>query len=222
MGVGGVLEINDNRAQVVGICKVSRTFQSQPVIYTTYTRATSFAPPERKLLSFVLVKAQEGVNPKDLCRKIERITGLAAYTSDQFTRLTIDYFMKNTGIPINFGVAVLLGFIIGTAIAGQTFYNFTLDNLPFFGAFKAMGAGNRLLMKMVLLQAMYAGSIGWGLGIGAASFFGYISSNTELSFYLHWQLYLLSGLSIFLICLFSAILSMIKIFRLEPAVVFKG
>ena len=68
--VGDVLEINDRRAVVVGISKVSRTFQSQPVVYTTYSRATNYAPRERKLLSFVLVKAAEGVNPTELARKI--------------------------------------------------------------------------------------------------------------------------------------------------------
>ncbi len=220
--MGDILELNDRRASVEGICKISRTFQSRPVIYTTYKRALSFSPPERKMLSFILVKAEKGIPLHELCRNITKNTGLAAYTSDEFASLTIDYFMKNTGIPINFGVAVLLGFIIGTAIAGQTFYNFTLDNLQFFGAFKAMGASNSLLMRMIFLQAMYVGAIGWGLGIGAAALFGFLSMNTELSFYLHWQLYLLSGFSIFIICVFSAILSMIRIFRLEPAVVFKG
>ncbi|MBL8758576.1 MAG: ABC transporter permease, partial [Phycisphaerae bacterium] len=37
--VGDTLELNDRRAVVVGICRVRRTFQSQPVIYTTYSRA---------------------------------------------------------------------------------------------------------------------------------------------------------------------------------------
>ncbi len=45
--VGDTLEINDHRAIVVGICRTSRTFQSQPVVYTTYTRATTYAPNER-------------------------------------------------------------------------------------------------------------------------------------------------------------------------------
>src|SRR5262249_37142192 len=40
--VGDTLEVNDRRAVVVGICRVSRTFQSQPVIYTTYTRALEY------------------------------------------------------------------------------------------------------------------------------------------------------------------------------------
>jgi putative ABC transport system permease protein len=45
--VGSTVELNDHRAVVVGICRVSRTFQSLPVVYTTYTRATTFAPMER-------------------------------------------------------------------------------------------------------------------------------------------------------------------------------
>ena len=53
-----------------------------------------------------------------------------------------------------------LGFLVGTAIAGQTFYNFTLDNLRHFGALKAMGAGNGQLLKMILLQAGVVGTIG--------------------------------------------------------------
>ena len=111
--VGDTLEINDHRAVVVGICRVTRTFQSQPVIYTTYSRATSFAPRERKLLSFVLVKAGAGEDPKALTERIRENTGLAAYTAQEFKDLTYRYYVKNTGIPINFGIAVALGFLIG-------------------------------------------------------------------------------------------------------------
>ena len=32
--------------------------------------------------------------------------------------MTIDYYLKYTGIPINFGITALLGFLVGTAIAG--------------------------------------------------------------------------------------------------------
>ena len=158
--IGDTLEINDHRAVVVGICRVSRTFQSQPVIYTTYSRATVFAPRERKLLSFVLVKARTGENPKALCERIKRSTGLAAYTSQEFKDVTYNYYMKYTGIPINFGIAVALGFLIGTAIAGQTFYNFTLENLRYFGTLKAMGATNGMLLRMILLQALMVGKSG--------------------------------------------------------------
>lgn len=220
--VGDTLELNDHRAVVVGICRVSRTFQSQPVIYTTYSRATQFAPRERKLLSFVVVKADEGVTPEALCARIKAATGLEALTKDEFSWRTVMYFMKYTGIPINFGIAVALGFLVGTAIAGQTFYNFTLDNLRHFGALKAMGAGNGRLLRMILLQAIVVGLIGYGLGVGLASLFGVLSGSTELSFRLLWQTLAVAAGAITIICALSAVLSMVKVFRLEPAIVFRG
>lgn len=219
--LGDVLELNDRRATVVGIARVTRTFQSQPVIYTTYTRAIGFAPRERKLLSFVLVKARAGEDLQALTARIQSATGLAAYTRDEFKMLTVQYFMKNTGIPINFGMAVLLGFIIGAAVAGQTFYNFTLDNLRQFGVLKAMGTGNGMLLRMILLQATVVGTIGWGLGVGAAALFGYVFRDGVLAFKFPWQLLVISGGAVTLICIFAALLSILKVIKLEPAIVFK-
>ena len=220
--VGDVLEINDRRAVVVGISRVSRTFQSQPVVYTTYSRATNFAPRERKLLSFVLVKAADGVNPTELARKISKNTGLAAYTAQEFKDLTYNFYMKSTGIPINFGIAVMLGFLIGTAIAGQTFYNFTLENLRYFGTLKAMGTTNGVLLRMILLQALVVGVLGFGLGVGGAALFGYLMRGSELAFRLVPEILLLAGGAITLIIVLSALISIRKVMKLEPAIVFKA
>jgi putative ABC transport system permease protein len=220
--VGDTLELNDKRAIVVGIAKSTRTFQSQPVVYTTYSRAIGYAPRERKLLSFVLVKAKPGVDPHVLTRRIRDITGLAAYTKSEFEELTVMYFMKNTGIPINFGISVTLGFIVGAAIAGQTFYNFTLENLRQFGVLKAMGTSNWTLLRMILLQAILVGSVGYGLGVGLSALFGFAMRNTILAFKFPWQLLVFSGGGVTLICMFAALISIRKVIKLEPAVVFKG
>jgi putative ABC transport system permease protein len=219
--VGDTLELNDHRAVVVGICKVARTFNSQPVVYTTYNRATTFAPQERKLLSFVLVKAAPGQDVKELCDRITRTTGMAAYSQRQFIDKTYQYFMDHTGIPVNFGISVVLGFIVGTAIAGQTFYQFTLENLRHFGALKAMGAGNVLVLKMIGLQALLVGGVGYGLGVGLASAFGFATRNTELSFRLPWWLMVASFGAVMVICAIASIFSIWKVLKLEPAVVFK-
>ncbi|MDP9172782.1 MAG: ABC transporter permease [Planctomycetota bacterium] len=220
--IGDTLELNDHRAVVVGICENSRTFQSQPVVYTTYSRATTFAPQERKLLSFILVKAVAGVDPKQLCQRITSATGLGAFTRKDFIWKTVNYFMINTGIPINFGISVALGFFVGTVIAGQTFYNFTLDNLKHFGALKAMGANNSTLFKMIVFQALMVGAIGYGLGLGLASLFGSLTSKSELAFWMPWQLLLVSAAAVTIICIISAVISLSKIITLEPAIVFKG
>lgn len=220
--VGDIMELNDHLVKVVGICEVSRTFQSQPVIYTTYANATMIAPFQRKLLSFVLAYAKAPFIPEQVCDQIKAQTGLAAYTPEQLNRLTVEYYAKYTGIFVNFGVAIFLGFIIGSAIAGQTLYNFTVDHLPYFGVFKAMGAENGLLVKMVLLQALLVSSLGWGIGIGAAALFGIVTANTELSFNMPLFLYFASGLSILLISLLSAFICVKRVIKLDPAIVFKS
>src|SRR5215470_18811744 len=220
--IGDTLELNDHRATVVGLASVTRTFQSQPVIYTTYSRATLFAPRERKLLSFVLAKMTPGQDPTVVAERMRQATGLAAYTRAGSSQLTVDYFMTITSSPSYFGIAVGLGFIVGTAIAGQTFYNFTLDNLRHFGALKAMGASNGTLLGMILLQALVVGSLGYGLGVGVAALFGHFLGSTELAFRLPWQLLGLSAAAITCICLASALISIRKVMQLEPAIVFKG
>jgi putative ABC transport system permease protein len=220
--VGDSIELNDHRGTVVGLCRVARTFQSQPVIYTTYSRATTFAPRERRLLSFVLVKARDGVDPPELCARIRSATGLAALTEEDFRWTTMLYFMKYTGIPINFGMSVLLGFLVGTIVAGMTFFNFTLDNLRHFGALKAMGASAGQLISMIVLQAVLVGSLGWGMGVGGAALFGSATGGTELAFLMPWQLLAVSGAAVLLICAISAVICVVKVLRLEPAIVFKG
>lgn len=221
--VGDSLEVNDHRGVVVGICKITQTFQANPVIYTTYSRATTFAPQERKLLSFVVAKVKPGEDVREVCDRIVLTTGLKAYTPAEFKKLTFMYFLRYTGMPINFLTAVALGFIVGITISGQTFYNFTLDNLRYFGTLKAMGATNRALLFMILFQALIVGIIGYGLGVGLASAWGGIlSPRTQIAFKLPWQLLLITAGAVMFICLSAAALSIRKVMKLEPAVVFRS
>ena len=222
--LGKVIEMNDHRAIIVGICQASRTFQSNPVVYTTYSKAKGYVPTERKPLSYILAKAEPGREPKEVADAIRRQTGLGAMTGDDFAWKTIEYYLKYTGIPINFGITALLGFFVGTAIAGQTFYNFTLENLKQFGALKAMGATNGKIVQMILLQALVVGLLGYGIGVGLAAAFGNSKAvkEGELAFFLPWQLLPIAGGAVVLICILASLLSVRKVMVLEPAVVFRG
>lgn len=222
--IGKRFEMNDHEAEIVGICKASRTFQTFPVVYTRYSQALEYVPPERKVLSFVLAEAVKGKNVDEVCRRIEAQTGLRAVTGKQFEWITMWYFMRKTGIPFNFGITVALGFVVGTAIAAQTFYLFTIENIKQYGALKAMGAGNWTLMSMILLQAMLVSLIGFGLGIGGATWFGTIasSSGSRLAFYMPFEVFLATGVAVTAIGTLSSLLSMQRVMVVEPAVVFQG
>ena len=134
-------------------------------------------------MTFVLAQPQDGVSARrSLPADRKRDTGLMALTQDQFFWKTICYFLGSTGIPVNFGITIALGFIVGAAITGQTFYLFTIENLKQFGALKAMGVSNLRIIGMILLQAVVVGLVGYGIGIGlTAAFFESTSGITHLA-----------------------------------------
>jgi putative ABC transport system permease protein len=221
--LGRVLEMNDHRAVIVGICKASDTFQTFPILYTRYHQAVQFIPQERRFMSAVLVQAEEGADHRQVCQRIEQRTGRKALTRQQFIWETISYFMRRTGIIINFSITVGLGFIVGCAIAGQTFYSFTLENLNQFGSLKAMGLSNTRIVGMVLFQALVVGVLGYCLGVGLAALFGELVPRfTRLAFYMPWQVLVITAGSVAFIVTISSLLSIRKVLVLEPAVVFRG
>jgi putative ABC transport system permease protein len=221
--LGRTFEMNDRRAVLVGICKASRTFQTFPIIYTRFSQALRFAPQERKALSFILAAPKPGLDAKELCERITKQTRLKALTREEFAWVTIWYYLRRTGIPINFGTTVLLGFFVGTAIAGQTFYLFTIENLRQFGALKAMGLTNLRLIGMVLFQGVFVGTVGYGLGIGLAVGFGLLSERSDrLSFFMPWQVLVGTAVAVLLIVVLSSIFSLRKVLVLEPAQVFRA
>ncbi|MDH5668690.1 MAG: ABC transporter permease [Nitrospira sp.] len=220
--VGTVFELNDKVARVVAIAKTQKSFTNIPVVYTTYERAIRYMPRERRTLSYVLAKAKDGVPTDLLIARIREHTGLGAFTAEDFSWKTITWVLKNTGIGINFGTTIFLGFIVGMAIAGQTFYLFTVENLRQFGALKAMGASGFTLARMILLQAFTVGLTGYGVGVGLATGFGVLAATGgELPFAETWQLLVFVLIALLTICAVSAAISIIKLARLEPAVVFR-
>jgi putative ABC transport system permease protein len=221
--LGRTFEMNDRRAVLVGLTKARRTFQSFPICYTRYSQAVLFAPPERKVLSFVLADPAPGVDPEEVCRRIEERTGLQALTRSQFVWKTIRYYLEKTGIPVNFGITVFLGFLVGTAIAGQTFYLFTVENIRQFGALKAMGTSNWTILWMVLAQALQVGVVGYGVGVGLAALFGQaVRGGTRLSFFMPWQVLAITAAAVFVIVLLASLLSIRKVLVVDPAIVFRS
>jgi putative ABC transport system permease protein len=222
--LGQMLEMNDHRVRLVGICNASAPFTNFPVVFTRYSQALSYVGRERKLLSFILAKPEPGVSIAELNRRIESTTGLRAMSGAQFGWATIVYYLKNTGIPVNFGLTVSIALIVGTVVAGQTFYIFTIENLKQFGALKAIGVSDRRIVGMILLQALVVGAIGYSLGMGmAATFFAvFVNKIATRGIVLLWQVMLGDAAIVLLIVIAASIMSIRRVLVLEPAVVFRG
>src|SRR2546425_2969284 len=222
--VDRTLEMNDHRAVIVGISDASAPFLSFPVIHTRYSQAVNFVGRERTQLSYVLARSSPGVSGQEVTRRIEAQTGLRARTTDEFRWDCIRYYLRNTGIPVNFGITITIALIVGTVVAGQTFYLFTLENLKQFGALKAIGVTNWRLTGMVLLQAFTVGVMGFGIGTGmAAAFFEMtLQKIATRGIILMWQSVALTGGCILFVVIIASLLSIRRVIVLEAAAVFLG
>ena len=222
--LGRTFELNDRRAVLVGVCQVAPPFFSDPIIYARYSQAARYVPRERNLMNYILVKAKDGVDPAELCRCIEDRTGRMALTGRQFFWKTVGYFLGSTGIPVNFGITIALGFIVGAAVTGQTLYLFIVENLKQFGALKAMGIPNRGILWMIVLQALLVGGLGFGLGVGLTAIFFIATGNiTHLAgLHMTWAALLGTGAAVVVIVIATSIVSARRVLTLEPAIVFRG
>ena len=221
--IGERLELNDQRAVIRGIADAIPSFTSTVVLYTKYSQALRYVPGTRNRLSFVLVGAENPAEAKALSERIERETGLKAQTRDEFARDGVQFIIENTGIPLNFGITVLLGFIVGVAIVGLTFSLFIRDNIKQFGALKAIGVTNGKLRMMVAAQAGMVGMVGYGLGLlGTVGFIWSFSGDpTFKGFYIPWQIPLISLVAIVLIIALTGWLALRNVMKTEPAAVFR-
>jgi putative ABC transport system permease protein len=228
--VGDRFEINDIEARVVGICQAMRSFTGGPYLWTTYERALQYTPPQRKMLSAVIAAPIEGMTADDAADEITRKTGLRAYVNrgfgenpKDFNTATVWWYVKNTGIPISFGTTVVIGFIVGVAIACQTFYAFVLDNLTYLGALKAMGMSNARLSLMLVIQSATVGMIGFGIGLLATAGFAYAAiEHQQPPFVMPWQIPVVAFAVIQVICMLAALMGIVRLSLYEPAMVFRA
>ncbi|WP_343345335.1 ABC transporter permease [Sphingomicrobium sp. XHP0239] len=220
--LGTRLELNDRRAVIRGITDSTPTFTSQVTLMTRYSNALGYVPGQRNRMSFVLVKAAEGQDIDALTDRIEEQTGLRARTRDEFARDGVDFIIENTGIPLNFGITVILGFIVGVAIVGLTFSLFIRDNIKQFGALKAIGVHNGTIRRMVAAQAGLVGFIGYSFGVfGATLFFEVFDDPTFKGFYTPWQIPVISFVAVSLIIGITGWIALRGVMKTEPAAVFR-
>lgn len=220
--IGDVFEMNDRRAKVVGVVSVSPGMGGAAYVFTTWDRAKDYAPNQRKMLTYILASPSEGLDSAEVAKTIQAETGLQAVTEKRMKRMTSEWMIENSPVPLVVGVIVGIGFLVGVVVSGQTFYTFVLENTPSLGALKAMGASANDLAAMIIAQAFTIGLIGFGIGSGLmAGLFSILPKDT-VPLLLLWPVPIIVFLAILGICVFVAIISVYRVSRIEPAIVFRN
>lgn len=221
--LGDEFLVNNSAVRIAGEVKGRPKFLPQVALYMTYSNAAKVLPPERNRLTFVLASVQDGHDAEEVARRIEDATGLRARTSERFASGTAMWFVRNSEVLRNILVIVSAAAMVGFAITGLMLYMFTKENARYYATLKAIGASNLLLTRMVLAQAMIAGAMGLGLGVGACVAFGLsMNAATGFPFRVAWPT--LGGVSVLVLAVTAcaAVISTRSVLKVEPGTVFKN
>ncbi|CAN5883134.1 ABC transporter permease [soil metagenome] len=221
--IGHQTEIQGVHAEVVAITSGIRSFTTSPIIFSDLRTARSFLPQlGTEAVTYVLVKVAPGQRLADVQARINALANLAAYPTSQFSQRTRSYWSTRTGVGAGFFTTAVLGIIVGFVVVGQILYSGTLQYIREYGTLKAMGARNGAVVQVILAQAMISAALGFIVGAPLAMGMRAAMKAANLSVALSPQLYIATLVITAVMCAFAALLSIVKVLRLDPASVFKG
>jgi putative ABC transport system permease protein len=221
--LGQVAEIRGQRARVVGFTRGIRTFTTAPPVFTSFKNAQDFLGLREDQVLFLLVKAAPDAPPAALASVIEAaVPATSARTADDWRRQQRDYWLLGTGAGITVLIAAGLGLLVGVVVVAQTIYAATVDHIREFGTLKAMGATNGYLYRVIVTQAVISATIGYLVAIAVALVVSQGSQAGTTAIVIPAPLAAALFVTTLAMCVAASMISIHKVTRLDPALVFKG
>jgi putative ABC transport system permease protein len=222
--VGDYRDILYRRLQIVGISQGVKSFTTAPFVFTSYKLAQSlvaYIGPDNTV--FVVARVAPGFTVEQVVASLkEKLSGVDVYSSQDFSRKTRLYWTIETGVGFSFLLTIIISFLVGMLIVGQTIYNSTMEHIKEFGTLKALGAENYEIYKIIFSQALINALAGYlislFLTLASVKFYETVGTvmvvNTALN---------LGVLALTLVmCLSAAAVSIRKIKHIDPAILFRG
>ncbi len=151
-----------------------------------------------------------------------RLPSAEVYSKQEYSWISINYWLTRTGIGISFGAATCLGLLVGLVMVAQTLYAFVLDRLSEFGTLKAIGASNRQLLHLLLIQSLIIAVLGSAAGIVLALLAQQLFSTPRSPITIPFSVKAISCLLVTAICMFSSLLPFLKVRSLDPQYVIQA
>lgn len=221
--LGQLVEIRGRRARVSGFTRGIRTFTTAPLVFTSFKSAQSYFGLEEDQTTYLLVKVDPGADARRLKQQLlARVAGVDVYTTAELSRKQQTYWMLGTGAGFTVLLAAGLGLLVGVVVVAQTIYAATMDHLREYGTLKAMGASNGYLYRVIIKQAAISGMIGYLLGMVLSLLIVRASEQSAVAIIVPWPLAIGLLGSTLVMCVSASMVSINKVTRIDPAMVFKG
>ena len=222
--VGDYLDVLHRRLQVVGISEGIRSFTTAPFIFTSYTTAQQIAGFVGELKTvFVIAKVAPGFTVNTVKENLaKRINGVDIYSRAEFSTKTRMYWTIETGVGFSFLLTIIISFLVGILIVGQTIYNSTMEHIKEFGTLKALGAENSEIYKIVFSQSLITALLGYAISLVIILCSSKLFESLGTIMVVQVWTNLLVLVLTLIMCLSSAAISIRRVKTIDPAILFRG
>jgi putative ABC transport system permease protein len=214
-------EINGVTVDIAATTKRIRSFTTLPFVFTNIENARRLTGAQQNQASYERVLLTPDANLEDVRSELAlRLPDTEVLTQAEFVTRSQSYWLFQTGAGAALIAGAVLGLIVGIVIVAQTLYSSTKDHINEFATLRALGAGRGYIVKVILMQAVLSGLIGYSLGIMLA--LGVITAAQDTKLTVIMTPHLAATLFAITIgmCVFAAISAIVKVVRIDPAVVF--
>src|SRR5438552_2863142 len=219
--IGDTAEIREQRARVAVVTRGVRSFTTTPYVFTTIDRARDYmgAPPNKA--TYFIVRTAPGASVAGVRRELAaRLSDAEVLSSDEFRRRSRSFWLFGTGAGAALFASAVLGIIVGTVIVAQTLYSSTKDHLNEFATLRAIGSSGRYIHKVIIWQALLSAVIGFCIAAGIGLIIVDRTAESALPIMMTPLLTLALFALTVVMCVLSAIGAIVKVMRIDPAMVF--
>jgi putative ABC transport system permease protein len=220
--VGQRTEIGGVRSRIVAVTSGIRSFTLSPFVFTNLDAAHAYTGVPEDRFTYVLVKAAPGVDVPSLVERLRRIPHVQVFDAKTYSKRVRAYWSERSGVGAGFLTTAALGVVVGLVIVGQILYSGTLEHIREYGTLKAMGAANGAIVRLILAQALISSIVGLVAGGVLACGARAAMKLGNLNVVLSGPLLVATAILTVAMCALAALLSILKVFRLDPATVFKA
>jgi putative ABC transport system permease protein len=221
LNLGSIREISGRNVTVGGFTWGLIPF-GPSYAFADFDLARELAKTPQDRASFVLVKLAPGTDVATFKEALAaRVPESVVVTKSEFRSMTVKNLLFKTALGITFGTSTVFGLIVGFVIVSLSMFSSVVDNIREFGTLKAIGATNLDLMMLLFVQAVMFGVIGSVVGLALVSQMAKGIRSAKLALNLPPIMTFGTGVLMVLLCVFASSLALIRLRRVEPAMVFR-
>ncbi len=219
--LGSTHEVNGQSITISGLTWGAQQMEA-PLAFGSFDLVRDLAKIPIDKATAGLVVLRPGVDPATARARLQQeLPEAMVVTKAELDKVITNTMLTKTPIGVVFGSLAAFGIAIGFVMVSLSVFSGVSENLREFGTLRAIGARTGDLTILMLIQACAYATMGSVIGIGLVSAVALLIRSAALVVVIEPFMIWSTFAAMVLMCCSAALVSMVRIWRIEPGMVFR-